>query len=291
VIRLAIRVQREQAEIVLAELLELAPAGVEEVQHGGDQIEFAVYGAPGELPSLPALDAVSGTAKLEISTTELPDDWHERWKEFHKPVLIESPGAGVALRISPPWEAPAEGHAGRVHEIVVDPGQAFGTGGHASTRMCLALLLELDGSDQKPGALLDVGTGSGVLAIAAGKLGYTPLLALDHERESVEAAGVNAGVNGVELEARHFDLRTEQLPWLGGGDGPDGPVVMMANLLRGLLLTLAGAVVRAPEHLIASGVLREEADEVAGAFTERLGLRERSRLESGDWAAIWMTSA
>ena len=85
-IRLAVRVSREQAELVLAELLELAPAGVEEVHGEGGTVEYAVYGAPGELPDLPDVRAVVGEALVEISTSEIPDDWHERWKQFHRHV-------------------------------------------------------------------------------------------------------------------------------------------------------------------------------------------------------------
>ena len=107
-IRLAVRVPRAQAELVLAELLELVPAGVEEVELGAGLLEFAVYGSPGELPSLPDLRAAAGDALVEISTSELPDDWHERWKAFHRPVLIEAPSGDAALielprfRVRPP---------------------------------------------------------------------------------------------------------------------------------------------------------------------------------------------
>ena len=90
-IRLAIRVRRAQAELVLADLLELSPSGVEETEVGEDVVEYAVYGAPGELPELPDVRAVTGGALLDISTSELPDDWSERWKQFHRPVLIEAP--------------------------------------------------------------------------------------------------------------------------------------------------------------------------------------------------------
>jgi ribosomal protein L11 methylase PrmA len=136
VIRLALRVPRAQAEIVLAALLELAPAGVEEAQlDGGETIEYAVYGAPGELPALPDLTAAVGDALVEITTSELADDWNVRWKEFHRPVLIAAPPGAPAtlpsLRIRPPWE-PAALEQPSVREIVIVPGQAFGTGGHAS---------------------------------------------------------------------------------------------------------------------------------------------------------------
>jgi ribosomal protein L11 methyltransferase len=321
VIRLALRVRRSDAELVLAELLELAPGGVEErepqVVEGGEAVvEYAVYGAPGELPDLPDLRAAAGGALVEISTSELPDDWSERWKQFHRPVLIEPPVVAVhastvpALHVRPPWEAPS-GHPG-AQEIVIDPAQAFGTGAHASTRMCLDLLLELAASEEERGVVLDVGSGSGVLAIAAVKLGYVPALALDNDRESVRAILANAAVNGVEIEARSFDLRSEAVPWLSGeGDGSgvpstlDAPVdiysqrheaartVVLANLLRPLLLELAERMPAsgppANLDLIASGLLREQADEVAAAFAKRLGLRERARRESGEWSALWLT--
>jgi ribosomal protein L11 methyltransferase len=308
---------------VLADLLELAPSGVEEVDllqaEGIDAVEFAVYGSPGELPELPDLRAVAGGAPIEISTSEIPDDWSERWKQFHKPVLIEPPGCGVggravpAVHVRPPWEK-LSAHPGAL-EIVIDPAQAFGTGAHATTRLCLELLLELAASDATRGAVLDVGSGSGVLAITAVKLGYKPVLALDNDVESVRAIVANAAVNGVEIEVRRFDLRREPLPWLAGeGDvrgvpvalrGPatserlahrSGRTVVLANLLRPLLLELAGtmAVLAAPTapqelELIASGLLREQADEVAEAFAKRLGLRERARRERGEWAALWLT--
>jgi ribosomal protein L11 methyltransferase len=298
VIRLAVRVRRDHAEIVLAELLELAPAGVEELQGAGETVEYAVYGAPGELPRLPDLSAAVGDALVEISTSEMPDDWHERWKQFHRPVVIDAPappsGDGErrvpALRVRPPWEDAIARPDGELEEIVIDPGQAFGTGAHASTRLCLELLLELVAREGKTGALLDIGTGSGVLAIAAARLGFAPVLGLDHELESVEAARQNAAENGAEIEVRRFDLRTQALPWIDAAQRPRGPLVVVANLLRPLLSELAGTMPRPPTHLIAGGLLREEVDEVAGAFAERLRLRECERRERGEWAAVWLTA-
>jgi ribosomal protein L11 methyltransferase len=175
-----------------------------------------------------------------------------------------------------------------VREIVIDPGQAFGTGAHASTRMCIELLLELAVQRRAAGPLLDIGTGSGVLAIAAALLGFAPVLGLDNEQESVAAAGENAAVNGVEIEVRRFDLRTQALPWLLDGTPSSADPVVLANLLRPLLLELAATMSHAPAHLIASGLLVEEVDEVVAAFTGRLELHERSRRQSGEWAAVWL---
>jgi ribosomal protein L11 methyltransferase len=297
VIRLAVRVCRAQAELVLAELLELAPAGVEELDVGSEAVEYAVYGSPGELPALGDLKAAVGAALVEISTTEVADGWQERWKLFHRPILIEAPDAPAGaegrppdLRVRPPWESPRPRADRVVEDIVIDPGQAFGTGAHATTRLCLELLLELASLGRPDGPLLDVGTGSGVLAIAGARLAFAPVLGLDNERESVAAARENAARNTVDVEVRHFDLRSQPLPWIGAGESPPGPVVVVANLLRPLLLKLEPKIVRRPVHLLAGGLLREEVDEIAAAFAARLGLRELQRRESGEWAAVWMAA-
>jgi ribosomal protein L11 methyltransferase len=269
VIRLAVRVRRDQAEIVLAELLELAPGGVEE-REDGDVVEYAVYGAPGELPELPALHAAAGDALVEVTTTEIADDWDERWKAFHAPVEQGN------LRVRPPWEPP---RAGTI-DVVIDPAQAFGTGAHATTRLCLELLLELEPG----GALVDVGCGSGVLAIAAARLGWAPVLGIDHDREAVHATTANAAANGVELEARRHDL-------LRDGPAPAAPTAL-ANLLRPLLLRVAadGFAGPPPQILVASGLLVHEGDDVAAAFA-RLGLREADRRRDGDWIALLLRAS
>jgi len=272
VIRLALRVARADAEIVLAELLELAPAGVEEVDHG-DTVEYAVYGAPGELPALPALRAAAGEAFVDVTTTDVADDWSSRWRSFHKPVTV-----GGRLRVRPPWADAAPGEAGLL-DIAIDPAQAFGTGAHDTTRLCLEALLDLAADGLAVGPLLDLGCGSGVLAIAALKLGWQPVLGLDHERESVQATFDNAAANGVVVQARRYDL-------LRDGPPPGSPVVV-ANLLRPLLLHVAkeGFAGEPPCVLIAGGLLRHEAGEVAAAFAPR-GLHERARRTGGEWAAL-----
>jgi ribosomal protein L11 methyltransferase len=278
VIRLAVRVRREQAEIVLAELLELAPGGVEEVAVGSDVVEYAVYGAPGELPALPDLTAAAGDGLVEVRTSEVADDWDQRWREFHKPLVLEG-----RLAVRPPWEDAI----GAEVEIVIDPAQAFGTGAHATTRLCLELMLErapAGAGSRAGGEFLDLGSGSGVLAIAAARLGWDPVVALDYDPASVEATVDNARVNGVAITVARHDLRVDPVA--------TGRTVA-ANLLRPLLLTWASRLTAAPpavvpETVIASGLLVGEADEVAGAFAA-LGLAEARRLESGEWAALLLT--
>ena len=125
-----------------------------------------------------------------------------------------------------------------------------------------------------------------MLAIAAARLGFGPVVGLDNELESVEAARENARVNGVELETRSFDLRRERLPTVGGVAAP----TVLANLLKPLLLELARSIEHAPDDLIAGGLLTEQVDEVVGAFEECLNMREHQRRTSGEWAAVWLRS-
>ena len=268
-IRLAVRVRRDQAELVLAELLELAPGGVEEVEIGADIVEYAVYGAPGELPALPDLEASAGGALVEVVTTEVADDWSQRWREFHRPVVV-----GDRLTVRPPWEPAGTSPI----DLVIDPGQAFGTGAHATTRLCLEMLLDLPAAG---GSFVDLGCGSGVLAIAASRLGYGPVMALDNDPASVQATADNAAVNGVDLEVRRFDLRVEDVPAAG---------TVTANLLGPLLRAWAPRLAAAPARLIASGLLVAEADGIAEAFAGA-GLREVDRRESGEWAALLLERA
>ena len=256
---------------MLAELLELAPGGVEEVAVGSGVVEYAVYGAPGELPALPELTAVAGDALIEVSTSEVADDWDRRWRSFHRPLVL-----GDRLAVRPPWE----NAIGAPVEIVIDPAQASGTGAHATTRLCLELMLSL-ASAEPGGGFLDLGCGSGVLAIAAARLGWDPVVALDYDPASVEAAIDNARVNGVAIEVGRHDLRVDPVA--------TGRTVA-ANLLRPLLLRWAEGLAAAPadavpETVIASGLLVGEADEVARAFGA-LGLVQTGRRESDEWAAL-----
>jgi ribosomal protein L11 methyltransferase len=155
-----------------------------------------------------------------------------------------------------------------VHEIVIDPGQAFGTGTHPTTRLCLELMLELEPS----GSLVDLGCGSGVLAIAARKLGFDPVTALDSDRAAVAATLANARDNAVTLDrVDRVDLRNEP---------PPRADVVVANLMRPLLLRLSERV--EADLVIASGLLDHEADELVGAF----GMREDARVSDRGWTAL-----
>ncbi len=286
-IRLAVRCSPEQAEIVLAELTVLAPNGVEE-ERGPGYVEYAIYGGEGELPELGEIEVAAGDGLVEVVSTEVPDDWADRWQDFHKPLLV-----GERLWLRPSWEEPREGTI----DLVVDPGQAFGTGAHPTTRLCLELLLELEEAGEARGPLTDLGTGSGVLAIAAAKLGWDPVSGYDHEQPSIEASGANAAANGVSLQLERRNLR-EGLPGL--------PPTVVANMTAPVLRVVAeqlsgegspgrvsrslpavapGDPPRIPTTLILSGLLPTELDETAASFAP-LGLAEADRRLQGDWAAL-----
>jgi ribosomal protein L11 methyltransferase len=267
-IRLAVRCRPEQAEVVLAELTVLAPNGVEE-ERGPGYVEYAIYGGEGELPELGEVEAAAGDGLVEVLATEVPDDWADRWQDFHKPLLV-----GGRLWLRPSWEEPSEGAI----DLVVDPGRAFGTGAHPTTRLCLEYLLELAGAGEATGPLTDLGAGSGVLAIAAAKLGWDPVRGYDHEPASIEAAGANAELNGVEATFELTNLR-ENLPALG----PVTVANMTAPVLRELAVQMTAD--RGPSTLILSGLLPTELDDVAAAFAPA-GLGEADRCIDGDWAAL-----
>jgi ribosomal protein L11 methyltransferase len=145
---------------------------------------------------------------------------------------------------------------------VIDPGRAFGTGAHPTTRLTLALLQE-----QRPGSLLDVGCGSGVLSIAAAKLGFAPLVAVDVDTEAVAVTRENALANGVEVDARVCDALTEELPETG---------LVVANVALDVVETLLARV--PASRVITSGYLERDEPRVAG-------WRTLERRTEGGWAA------
>jgi ribosomal protein L11 methyltransferase len=170
-------------------MLALFPEGFEEGERG-DALELTAYtDERGE--------ARARAEFGEVLMSAVPDDWEERWKRFHRPVVV------AGLWIGPPWEEPpTDGPA-----VVIDPGRAFGTGSHPTTRLCIGLLAELP-----RGSLLDIGCGSGVLGIAAAKLGHGPIVGVDRDQAAVEAAARNARANGVELDVRQADVVSDDLP-------------------------------------------------------------------------------
>jgi ribosomal protein L11 methyltransferase len=225
-------------------MLELFPEGFEECD-AADGIELAAYtDAGGE----ERLWAAFGT----VSAEAVPTGWEQRWRAFHRPVRVGP------LWVGPPWErAPRDATA-----VVIDPGRAFGTGGHPTTRLCLQLL-----SGLALGSLLDVGCGSGVLAIAARRLGFSPVVAIDEDPAALEAARRNARANGVSIEVRLGDALAEPLP---------AADVVVANVSATFVGQLGPRVDAG--SMLASGYLESEQPALAGFTRVR-------RLSEDGWAA------
>jgi ribosomal protein L11 methyltransferase len=223
-------VPAERAEAARALMIELFPEGFEE-RDLADGVELAAYtDAGGE----ERVWAAFGT----VSSACVDDGWDKRWRDFHRPIEVGR------LWVGPPWETPSA----ELEAVVIDPGRAFGTGGHATTRLCLELLLELE-----PSSLVDVGCGSGVIAIAAARLGFSPVLAVDHDPAALEATSRNARANGVELELSSADALAGALP----------PVdVIAANISESSVRQLRPDA--ATGAVIASGYLESERPAVAG---------------------------
>ena len=201
------------------------------------------------------------------------EDWAEAWKA-HFPVLR----VGRRLVIRPTWRR----HRRLPDDVVLalDPGMAFGTGLHPTTRLCLAALESIADDGRVDGArVLDVGCGSGILAIAAVKLGASDALGVDTDPIAVESTLANAHRNRL---ARRVRARTGSLPT---GEPPYD--VVLANLIAGVLVPLAGALrdeVRPGGTLVASGIFIDREAEVRAAF-EGVGLRVGERATEGDWVA------
>jgi ribosomal protein L11 methyltransferase len=238
----SITVPTARAEEARAQMLELFPQGFEEIDGNGGVELVAYTDAGGE----ERLWQLFGGARGD----DVEEGWEDRWRSFHKPVRVGE------LWVGPPWEEPDAGALA----VVIDPGRAFGTGSHPTTRLCLELMAELS-----RGSLLDVGCGSGVLSIAAAKLGFGPVVGIDVEAAAVEATRANAEANGVEVEARLADGAAEPLPRAD---------VAVANI------SLADVERLQPdsERVVTSGYLASETAELAG-------YRRIARRDADGWAA------
>lgn len=225
-------------------MLVLFPEGFEECEEGG-VLELAGYSEH--------LEPAASLADLgPVVEADVEPGWEDAWKRFHRPVRIGR------LWVGPSWERPDPDAV----PIVVDPGRAFGTGAHPTTRLCLGHLLELE-----PAGLLDLGCGSGVLAVAAAKLGFAPVIGLDLDEAAVSATRANAEANGVEVEARLADVLVDPLPDVEAA---------VANIARVPVEEVGGRF--EGRFLVTSGYLADEKLSLPG-------WRHVDRLEDGGWAA------
>jgi ribosomal protein L11 methyltransferase len=189
--RVTLRAPADDAEGFRARIIALAPEGFEERDVARGDVELSVYAADDALEELRV--ALPGAAVERVD-----EGWEEAWRTFHRPVEV----AGVWL--GPPWERVPD----PARAVVIDPGRAFGTGAHPTTRLCVELLARVAGR----GSLLDVGCGSGVLGIAAARLGFAPVTCVDVDPVAVETTRANAAANGVTLEAHLVEAERDGVP-------------------------------------------------------------------------------
>jgi ribosomal protein L11 methyltransferase len=224
-------------------MLELFPEGFEE-RETADGLELAAYtDAAGEERVWVAFGAAASES--------VEAGWERRWRDFHRPAWVGP------LWIGPPWER-AEGPLA----VTIEPGRAFGTGAHPTTRLSLEFLLELE-----PASMLDVGCGSGVLAVAAARLGFEPVVALDHDPAAVEAAKANVQANRVQVDVRLGDALSDEVP---------AAAVTVANVTGDFVRRLAPRL--RSGALIASGYLESDEPSLSGF------VRAERRTAQG-WAA------
>jgi ribosomal protein L11 methyltransferase len=214
--RHTLRVPARDAELAMLQMLEWFPEGVQE-ERDGDQVVLSGFGET--------------TPDARLESTDVADGWEDAWRRFHRPVREGR------VWVGPPWFDPEP------LAVVIDPGRAFGTGAHGSTRAALSLLQQLD-----PGPALDLGCGSGVLSIAALRLGFGPVLAFDLDPLAVQATHQNAARNGVSVAAERRDVLIDPLP---------AAPLWLANLELHLLEPLLARDDR-PPLVLASGLLERQ---------------------------------
>ena len=215
-----------------------------------------------------------------VARTVREEDWAHAWKQYYRPLRI-----GRRVLLTPAWEEPEALPGDLV--VRLEPGMAFGTGLHPTTRLCVAALEKW----VRPGdAFLDIGTGSGVLAIAAAKLGAAPVWATDIDPLAIRAAKDNAQRNGTVLSLDGLHIEPGSVP--AGQAGRFN--VIAANILAEVLVGLFDcaydnvplAEPLAPGgHLILSGILEEKSEMVLSAAAPH-GLKEVERRQEGDWVAL-----
>jgi ribosomal protein L11 methyltransferase len=266
-LRIAFTLPPDAAEEAIDRLVPLLPRGVHQREAGGGAVELSFYERAEDLPPRDELRAAAGVADWSEET--VPDDPRERRRMHGRAWEI----AG-RLRVRSPDDPPGDG---AVPELVIEPAAgAFGTGAHPTTRMCLELLLSIEPG----GPFADLGCGAGTLAIAAARLGWDPVLAVDHEPQSVAATRRNAQRNGVAIEALELDLTQVQ---------PPPAPTLAANVPPPVHAPVAAGLAPAVVHVIASGFVESELAAVVAGY-EAAGFALRERLGSG-WQAVLLERA
>lgn len=260
--RIAFRITAPDQEAVLDGLLPLLPAGL----HEDDGAFSSVAGA---LPGRAALEAAAGAPLDGFVEEEVPADWRARRARFGGGNVI----VGDRVSIRSPWDpAPP---AGVIDVIVERRGSAFGSGSHPTTQMCIALMLPLEPS----GGAADLGCGIGVLAIAAAKLGWSPVVAVDRVPIAIEVAAENVARNGVAVSASVADLATDAVPLAP---------LLLVNAPPPVQERVADALTPEVRHVIVSGIVASEAEAVIARYAAA-GYAPADALGTDDeWLAMRM---
>ena len=213
-------------------MLELFPAGFEEAD-AGEVVSLGGFCDAARAPSL--IEALRETG-WQIDSADVAPGWESAWRRFHRPLVIGG------LWLGPSWETPPRG----VRAVRVEPGMAFGTGAHATTRLCIELLLR-----EERCSLLDLGCGSGVLSLVAATVGFSPVTAVDHDAVAVAETRANAERNTLRLDVIQGDVtRLER----------SATPLLVGNLPREVLAAAISAL--APQRAIISGYLAGEPPQI-----------------------------
>lgn len=273
---ITLTIAEADAELVASSLFDLGTTGVEQLDAPPGTARLRAY-FDGDVPSdlVDSLRRSHGEAAIQAVEigSQADEDWAENWK-----LHFEAQRVGRRLLLCPPWDDTSSPDRIR---IVIEPGMAFGTGQHATTRGCLELLEEwLTGRRVERAG--DIGTGSGVLAIAMAKLGVPRIVAVDNDEDALRIAAENAVINEVDSAIR-FATTIEPVP-------VDCDLIV-ANLFADLLVEMASAFderMRRDGTIVLSGILSPDAQRVVDAFAQR-GWSVDRRRDEDPWVALRLT--
>jgi ribosomal protein L11 methyltransferase len=251
---------------------------------GSDPVELALEWLPEELRA---------SGRVTVETREVSRDWTDGWKDHFRPIVIGE------VRIRPPWEEAVDGAepGGPLADVVINPGLGFGTGLHPTTRGTLRLLQEPDAAEGGPaffrGAVVDAGTGSGILAIAAAKLGWGPVFAFDNDPVALVSARENVEANDVAgvVEIHQTDIDGASGFWFSGAtvlaNMTLDPVLVLLRKLTGLAGNWGDpASPRLPERVVVSGILAGEQEQRLLGAARLAGFTAGRKIYEGEWVSL-----
>jgi ribosomal protein L11 methyltransferase len=271
--RVTFRLPADEKEALLDALMPLLPAGIRERPAGEGEVELTTIAAAP--PGRAELEAAVGRPLAGWEEEDVPADWRARRARFGGGAFL----VGDRLLVRSPWDPPA---AEGVLDLVLERGGGgFGSGSHATTRMCLALLLALEPG----GGAADLGCGLGTLAIAAARLGWTPVVGVDRMPGAIDAARANGARNGVAVDWGVADLEADPIP-LAELLLINAPPPVHARVAEALAAASPGSV----RHVVLSGVVPGELGGVLDAYATA-GWAVAAQLEEDGWAAARLEPA